>query len=206
MKKVFITILLIILIIALIILGAFIYNNQKFVKILKENGYSSSNDLRFVKNEKEIGYEILITKKHIFSMPEFTFTKLNQSASKTEKDPESGSEYTSIHTYNTVINFYDIYDESKNLIMPGTEHPTNICTSTIALPELEKELEKERENYSADFLYSPYFKALEAAEPTIEFSEGFSTAYISKELWKEVSKEHVENLRNTYNEVVNMFK
>lgn len=157
----------------------YIYNNIHFTNVLKENGYETSNNTYFRKSDGDIEYKIEIDSYNIFSMPDFKFSKKIKGSTR----------------YRTIANieFYDINDEYRNLILP-LDVPTNITTGQkMTLSELKSQLDIQKEGYIVD-----YFCLTGDLDAEVE--------NVTRDEWLKVSKDYISGVEDAYNEVVNMFK
>lgn len=157
----------------------YIYNNIHFTNVLKENGYETSNNTYFRKSDGDIEYKIEIDSYNIFSMPDFKFSKKIKGSTR----------------YRTIANieFYDINDEYRNLILP-LDVPTNITTGQkMTLSELKSQLDIQKEGYIVD-----YFCLTGDLDAEVE--------NVTRDEWLKVSKDYISGVEEAYNEVVNMFK
>lgn len=157
----------------------YIYNNIHFTNVLKENGYETSNNTYFRKSDGDIEYKIEIDSYNIFSMPDFKFSKKIKGSTR----------------YRTIANieFYDINDEYRNLILP-LDVPTNITTGQkMTLSELKSQLDIQKEGYIVD-----YFCLTGDLDAEVE--------NVTRDEWLKVSKDYISGVGEAYNEVVNMFK
>lgn len=157
----------------------YIYNNIHFTNVLKENGYITNDNVSFQKIKGNIEYEIEIDSYNIFSMPDFKFSKKIKGSTR----------------YRTIANieFYDINDEYRNLILP-LDVPTNITTGQkMTLSELKEQLNVPKEGYVIDYYYS-----------SGDMRENIEN--VTRDEWLKVSKDYISGVEEAYNEVVNMFK
>lgn len=157
----------------------YIYNNIHFTNVLKENGYETSNNTYFRKFDGDIEYKIEIDSYNIFSIPDFKFSKKIKGSTR----------------YRTIANieFYDINDEYRNLILP-LDVPTNITTGQkMTLSELKSQLDIQKEGYIVD-----YFCLTGDLDAEVE--------NVTRDEWLKVSKDYISGVEEAYNEVVNMFK
>ena len=157
----------------------YIYNNIHFTNVLKENGYITNDNVSFQKIKGNIEYEIEIDSYNIFSMPDFKFSKKIKGSTR----------------YRTIANieFYDINDEYRNLILP-LDVPTNITTGQkMTLSELKSQLDIQKEGYIVD-----YFCLTGDLDAEVE--------NVTRDEWLKVSKDYISGVEEAYNEVVNMFK
>lgn len=157
----------------------YIYNNIHFTNVLKENGYTTNDNVSFQKIKGNIEYEIEIDSYNIFSMPDFKFSKKIKGSTR----------------YRTIANieFYDINDEYRNLILP-LDVPTNITTGQkMTLSELKEQLNVPKEGYIIDYYYS-----------SGDMRENIEN--VTRDEWLKVSKDYISGVEEAYNEVVNMFK
>lgn len=157
----------------------YIYNNIHFTNVLKENGYETSNNTYFRKSDGDIEYKIEIDSYNIFSIPDFKFSKKIKGSTR----------------YRTIANieFYDINDEYRNLILP-LDVPTNITTGQkMTLSELKSQLDIQKEGYIVD-----YFCLTGDLDAEVE--------NVTRDEWLKVSKDYISGVEEAYNEVVNMFK
>lgn len=159
----------------------YIYNNIHFTNVLKENGYTTSNNTYFRKSDGDIEYIIRIDSYNIFSIPDFIFSKRKINA----------GDLNSIEI--AFIEFHDINNETKNLILP-TQVPTNIATGQkMTLSELKAQLDVQKEGYIIDYY-------------NLTGDANKETENVSREEWLKVSKDYINGVEEAYNEVVNMFK
>lgn len=159
----------------------YIYNNIHFTNVLKENGYETSNNTYFRKSDGDIEYKIEIDSYNIFSIPDFIFSKRKINA----------GDLNSIEI--ALIEFHDINNENKNLILP-TQVPTNIATGQkMTLSELKSQLDVPKEGYIID-----YYRL------TGDINK--ETENVTRDEWLKVSKDYISGVEEAYNEVVNMFK
>ena len=158
-----------------------IYNNIHFTNVLKENGYTTSNNTYFRKSDGDIEYIIRIDSYNIFSIPDFIFSKRKINAGDLNS------------TEIALIEFHDINNEIKNLILP-TQVPTNIATGQkMTLSELKAQLDVQKEGYIIDYY-------------NLTGDANKETENVSREEWLKVSKDYINGVEEAYNEVVNMFK
>lgn len=159
----------------------YIYNNIHFTNVLKENGYTTSNNTYFRKSDGDIEYIIRIDSYNIFSIPDFIFSKRKINAGDLNS------------TEIALIEFHDINNEIKNLILP-TQVPTNIATGQkMTLSELKAQLDVQKEGYIIDYY-------------NLTGDANKETENVSREEWLKVSKDYINGVEEAYNEVVNMFK
>lgn len=159
----------------------YIYNNIHFTNVLKENGYTTSNNTYFRKSDGDIEYIIRIDSYNIFSIPDFIFSKRKINAGDLNS------------TEIALIEFHDINNEIKNLILP-TQVPTNIATGQkMTLSELKAQLDVQKEGYIIDYY-------------NLTGDANKETENVTREEWLKVSKDYINGVEEAYNEVVNMFK
>ena len=159
----------------------YIYNNIHFTNVLKENGYETSNNTYFRKSDGDIEYKIEIDSYNIFSIPDFVFSKRKINA----------GDLNSIEI--ALIEFHDINNENKNLILP-TQVPTNIATGQkMTLSELKAQLDVQKEGYIINY-------------SNLTGDANKETENVTRDEWLKVSKDYISGVEEAYNEVVNMFK
>ena len=159
----------------------YIYNNIHFTNVLKENGYETSNNTYFRKSDGDIEYKIEIDSYNIFSIPDFIFSKRKINAGDLNS------------TEIALIEFHDINNEIKNLILP-TQVPTNIATGQkMTLSELKAQLDVQKEGYIINY-------------SNLTGDANKETENVDRDEWLKVSKDYISGVEEAYNEVVNMFK
>ena len=159
----------------------YIYNNIHFTNVLKENGYATSNNTYFRKSDGNIEYIIRIDNYNIFSIPDFIFYKRKINAGDLNS------------TEIALIEFHDINNETKNLILP-TQVPTNIATGQkMTLSELKAQLDVQKEGYIVDYYHL-----------TGDLNK--ETENVTRDEWLKVSQDYINGVEEAYNEVVSMFK
>ena len=178
-KFIIIFVFLIIAIIVVIFAG-FLYNNIRFSSTLKDNGYTTSNFSKFTKTDGNFTYNIEITKYNIFSRPEFLFTK-----------QESFSNHIIITK--AVIEFKDVENNNKNLVMTNYAPTNNKKKKKMTVEELNEQLKSPRESFIVNYAY-------------VGNGENIEIESVDKEEWEKISKEYVDGIKEAYDEVINMFK
>ena len=159
----------------------YIYNNIHFTNVLKENGYTTYDNTYFRKSDGDIEYKIEIDSYNIFSIPDFIFSKRKINA----------GDLNSIEI--ALIEFHDINNETKNLILP-TQVPTNIATGQkMTLSELKAQLDVQKEGYIINY-------------SNLTGDANKETENVTRDEWLKVSKDYISGVEEAYNEVVNMFK
>ncbi len=118
-------IIILIVIIVLVPIVSFFVNQAKFSKILKTNGYTKQESF-YIGNKNGVRTKITVTKKKIFSMPEFIYENVLD---------------------RTTIEFHNLENDEENYIfLLGA--PTNISVGKkVSFVELDNITNKEMNTY-----------------------------------------------------------